>query len=48
MTSPIEADTGAPRASFACAMPANRWSYPTILDVTDHKRRPRRHRVTSP
>ena len=36
------------RASYACVMPAAAWSIPTILVVTDHKRQPRRHRVTSP
>jgi hypothetical protein len=36
------------RASYACVMPAAAWSIPTILVVTNHKRQPRRHRVTSP
>ena len=36
------------RASYACVMPATAWEIPTILVVTNHKRQPRRHRVTSP
>jgi hypothetical protein len=40
---------GISRASYVCVMPAAaQWSFPTILVGTDHKPRPRRHRVASP
>lgn len=44
----LQGSAGIARASYACVMPAAVWSFPTIPVATNHKLRPRRHRVASP
>ncbi|MFM8303553.1 MAG: hypothetical protein ACKOA9_04535 [Actinomycetota bacterium] len=41
-----QGSTGFARAPYACAMAAASWSIPATPVATDHKPRPRRHRVT--